>query len=481
MGQWRGSCGDEAEHESWNEMASKALANSSPILSAGAAVREITPPLEVGILMSSVEGRWQKFDGVRKELFSRVVVLEGESAGGTFQRAAIVALDLLALSGKALGGFDEFKARIAAAAGYCVQADEIILACTHTHSAPESGAITDLYRTPECENWIEHLTSQIGKAVAAASSDLTPCRVSYGTSTAKGLGIHRRIKTTQGIMMSHPEPPEDVVVSRDGPVDDSVNVIALHDHGGGLKAIIVNATCHPVYEMCIPMVSPDYPGELTSILDERFAGAVSLFLNGAAGNINPQSVSSGPTESRRHATVLAEVVSESLNQAVAETAPYLQLGRNAFEIATRLPHGQDIGVTLIAEVTAIQLGSAVIVFIPGEPFAETALAIRKASVFEFTAIVGFSEETIGYVPTDQAFIEGGYEASFGTWSMASPGSELRLRREALSLLESLVIGSDELRRSIVPAPHAFSDAPVESPTANESGPPRVPTVKGGGR
>ena len=103
-----------------------AIANSpanSPTLSAGAAWREITPPLEVGLLMSSVEGRWEKFEGIRKGLFARAVVLEGESAGGTFQRAAIVALDLLALSGKALGGFDEFKARIAAAAGYAVKAD----------------------------------------------------------------------------------------------------------------------------------------------------------------------------------------------------------------------------------------------------------------------------------------------------------------------------------------------------------------------
>ena len=232
--------------------------------------------------------------------------------------------------------------------------------------------------------------------------------------------------------MSHPEPPPEIVVSRDGPVDDSVNVIAFTDNSGGLKAIIVNATCHPVYEMCIPMISPDYPGELTSLLDERYAGAVALFLNGAAGNINPTGVSAGPAESRRHAELLADVVGDALSQAVAEPSPYLALGRSSFELASRLPQGQDIGVTLTTEIAAIQIGSAAIVFIPGEPFVETAIAIRKASVFECTAIVGFSEETVGYIPTDAAFAEGGYEASFGTWSMVAPGSEQRLRREALA-------------------------------------------------
>lgn len=459
-----------------------AIANSpanSPTLSAGAARREITPPLEVGLLMSSVEGRWEKFEGIRKGLFARAVVLEGESAGGTFQRAAIVALDLLALSGKALGGFDEFKARIAAAAGYAVKADQIVLSCTHSHSTPESGAITELYRTPAYQAWLEYLTTQIGEAIEAASRDVAPCRVCYSTSTAAGLGIHRRIKTTQGIMMSHPEPPPEIVASRDGPVDDSVTVIAFSDNSGGLKAIIVNATCHPVYEMCIPMISPDYPGELTSLLDERYAGAVTLFLNGAAGNINPTGVSAGPAESRRHAEVLADVVGDALSQAFAESSPYLAFGRSSFDLATRLPQGQDIGVTLTAGIAAIQIGSAAILFIPGEPFVETAIAIRKASVFECTAIVGFSEETVGYIPTDAAFAEGGYEASFGTWSMVAPGSEQRLCREGLALLENLVVGAEDAVHSTVLAPPAFT-VTTKSPDSEAAGKPDLPTTSSGG-
>ena len=349
-----------------------------------------------------------------------------------------------------------------------VKADEIVLSCTHSHSAPESGAITELYLTPECQAWLEYLTQQIGEAIAAASRGVAPCRASYSISTAAGLGIHRRIKTTEGVLMSHPEPPAEIVVSRDGPVDDSVNVIAFRDFEGALKALIVNATCHPVYEMCIPMISPDYPGELTSLLDERYAGAVSLFLNGAAGNINPQGVSAGPEAARRHAEKLAEVVQRAVEQEVVEPAPYLQLGRSSLELATRLPQGDDIGVTLTAQIAAVQIGSAAIMFLPGEPFVETGLAIRQASVFECTAIVGFSEETVGYIPTDAAFAEGGYEAGFGTWSMVAPGSEQRIRREALAVLEKLAVGAD--------------DALTSSPTAEapDAAPARPPVVTSGG-
>lgn len=458
-------------------MAVRDRVNVETSLAAGAAVRDITPPLEVGLLMSSVEGRWQPFEDVRKPLLARVVALEGRSPAGVAQRVAIVALDLLALSGKAVGGFEEFKARISAAAHHVVRPKDIVLACTHSHTAPESGAITDLYRTEAFGVWMERVVSQIGEAIAEACSAMQPCQFAYGSTQAPGLGIHRRFKTTHGIMMSHPEPPADELLSRDGAVDDSVNVATFRDGDGRLIALLVNATCHPVYEMCAPSVSPDYPGELTTLLDESYDGAVSLFLNGAAGNVNPTSVSSGPAEARRHAEKLAESVHQTIEHATPEVAPHLQLRRHSIDLSTRLPRGEDVGVTLSAEIVGLRVGSAALMFLPGEPFAETALAVRQASVFDFTAIVGFAEETIGYVPTDQAFAEGGYEASFGPWSLVAPGSERRLRQEAVALLEKLMVGVEELSpASAAPPPHAFGEVAVDRRATNGAS-AASPTVK----
>jgi hypothetical protein len=101
-------------------------------------------------------------------------------------------------------------------------------------------------------------------------------------------------------------------------------------------------------------------------------------------------------------------------------------------------------------------------FLPGEPFAETALAVRQASVFDFTAVVGFAEESIGYIPTDQAFAEGGYEVGFGPWSLVAPGSERRLRQQAVELLDRLMIGVEELSPGKgVPRPLAFGEVAVQ--------------------
>src|SRR5687768_9417921 len=119
----------------------------------GAARVEITPPLNVGILMSSVEERWAPFEGVQSPLLARALVVRnaGEQAANA---VAMVALDLLGLSGTAVGGWRAFKARVAESAGQVVHPDRIVLACSHTHSGPESAALSDLYETTQHQAWI---------------------------------------------------------------------------------------------------------------------------------------------------------------------------------------------------------------------------------------------------------------------------------------------------------------------------------------
>src|SRR4051812_46048788 len=72
---------------------------------AGAASAEITPPLEVGLLMSSVDAVWAAFEGIQSPLMARALVLQPAGrAGGdgvAAEPVAVVALDLLGLNGEA--------------------------------------------------------------------------------------------------------------------------------------------------------------------------------------------------------------------------------------------------------------------------------------------------------------------------------------------------------------------------------------------
>ena len=74
---------------------------------------------------------------------------------------------------------------------------------------------------------------------------------------------------------------------------------------------------------------------------------------------------------------------------------------------------------------------------PGELFVEIGLAIRSNSPVKFTMVVGYAEDAIGYIPTDRAFEEGGYELGPGLWARVGRGSEGIFREKAEVLLKEL--------------------------------------------
>ena len=91
-------------------------------------------------------------------------------------------------------------------------------------------------------------------------------------------------------------------------------------------------------------------------------------------------------------------------------------------------------------MAALRIGSVALLFLPGEIFVETAQQIEMSSPFDKTIIIGFAENSIGYVPTQRAFAEGGYEIGPGKWSFLQSSAELIIRREATKLLDTLFDG-----------------------------------------
>jgi len=61
-------------------------------------------------------------------------------------------------------------------------------------------------------------------------------------------------------------------------------------------------------------------------------------------------------------------------------------------------------------------------------------AIREAFPWDFTMVVGYAEEWIGYIPTDRAFDNGGYEANRGAWCKVCRGNERILRGQTIDLV-----------------------------------------------
>jgi hypothetical protein len=72
------------------------------------------------------------------------------------------------------------------------------------------------------------------------------------------------------------------------------------------------------------------------------------------------------------------------------------------------------------ELTCLDLGEALVLHVlhlPGEPFVEYQLAAQKVLEKKFVCVAGYGDGGMGYIPTDKAFLEGGYEP---TVALAAP-------------------------------------------------------------
>ena len=70
----------------------------------------------------------------------------------------------------------------------------------------------------------------------------------------------------------------------------------------------------------------------------------------------------------------------------------------------------------------------------GEVLVEIGMQIKQRSPFPVTMVVSLGNGCVGYLSTDNAMREGGYEP---TWSPVGPGTERVLVDTAVALLEEL--------------------------------------------
>jgi neutral ceramidase len=396
-------------------------------LLAGTSVADITPPLEVGLLTSSVNGSYEPFESVRLPLKARILVIRSNH-----ESIAIVSLDLLSLNDTSVGGWDQFKQNIAGV----IEAEKIIICYTHTHSAPESGAISDLYLAEAYRNWLTRVQQKIKQAIEQAFHNAVACNVALTSGKLEGYSLQRRIKTDKGIVMSDSVQPIAKELLDLRPVDRRIRSVHFHSIQKNGVATMVHAICHPVHEMCMPHVSSEFPGEMCNAMELSSENGMPLFLNGAAGDTNPPTVSMGARYAQQHGVAIAGLVKKSKQQLLPDTSLFAFVHDR---IQLKIRQGSNVAneFDALARISAVRVGSLAMVFLPGEPFVETALEIEDNSPFEHTIVVGFSENNIGYVPTEEAFNEGGYEIGPGKWSFLEMDACRQLKDKAIEVLKEL--------------------------------------------
>ncbi len=135
-------------------------------------------------------------------------------------------------------------------------------------------------------------------------------------------------------------------------------------------------------------------------------------------------------EARRQAVRLAELRGragpEELQAAVG-VARRAQM----FASKARLYEGKR---EVEAELHGLRLGPVGLIGFPGEPFSEIGARVKAGSPFRWTLFSGYTNDYLGYVPTREAYDDGGYEVDTSPFL---PDAADRLVEGSLALLADL--------------------------------------------
>ena len=432
------------------------MARPQNTILAGTAVVDITPP--IGYRMSGYF--YERLStGAANPLYAKALVLrQGD------QRLALVFCDLIGVPAEISS-----QARRQAAEKTGIPAAHILVAGTHSHTGPlYFGALRRHFHEQamakggsdpqEQVDYAADLTAGIVRAVAEADAAARPARLEAGAAQQAGLAFNRRYHMNDGSVRFNPGPLNPDIVRPAGPTDPQVGIVLVRDAGDARPAAaVVNFAMH-LDTTGGTLYAADYPYHieqaLRQALGERFT---LLFGTGTCGDINHVDITKKERpKSDAIGRTLAATVQAALPGLKAVASPALaarsetvrvplqrytpeQLAKAREDIrkvgARQLAFLAEVetcrilslelcgGDTMPLEVQAFRLGKDVaIVGLPGEFFVEFGLKIKKASPARITLVVGLAGGSVGYVPTPEAFKQGGYEPTPWRYSKLAPES-----------------------------------------------------------
>ncbi len=135
---------------------------------------------------------------------------------------------------------------------------------------------------------IEQRTIQ---AVKTAWEGMVPVRVGAGVGYENRIMENRRLILKNGgeadVRRAYALPPDELVESV-GPIDPEIGVLRIDKCEGGVLAVVYNFACHPIQGVPSGGNTADISGFASSVIEDcTDEGAVALFLQGCAGDINP--------------------------------------------------------------------------------------------------------------------------------------------------------------------------------------------------
>ena len=319
---------------------------------------------------------------------------------------------------------------------YGLDPARVVITNTHTHSGPAT------MKTVAWGKWDEDYTAGLpalfADAIGQAASNLEPGRIGFGKTPVPDLSVNR--------------------VAEDGEADGEALLMRIDDSRGRMRAAAINFGAHPVTLGADTVICGDYPADGIGKMEQDRVGLRVLFFQGSCGDLNCRGFGEGMDRMKANGSLLCDHVLPALDEIATEAE--VELDGDTFEVAlpTEVPDRADRAdrAALEAEladcrerleatdrdadpadlrklrfeadwrahrlglldgphpqrlefhVSWMRINDAVLIAHPLELFLTYGKQIQSASPYPHTMIIGYANETVGYLARPQDFDQEGF-------------------------------------------------------------------------
>ncbi len=345
--------------------------------------------------------------------------------------------------------------------------DNIFLSATHTHTGPQIHVTGNEEEDKLISAYASFLGQRIVNAAQLALADSKPAKMGYIYGWApERVAYIRRYMMKDGSTMTCPPIDDPNIDHALGTLDQRVNVLRF-DREGGETIVLVNYGLH-ADTVNGELVSADWPAWMAKTLDKALDGVKTIFFNGAEGdvgstNVHPSGGDMNDTEisfdnemkspgmARFVGRALAGTVLQVYDKVCYVDVDNIDIMKKTVVVPSNMPTPEELPLakqywqwhlegrddlipyeameltTVVTEamrmvmhehgpetydvnLTAVKIGPVAMLGMPGEPFTDIGVEIKKAGGWDLVLPVCLTNGSIRYFPMQSAYDEGGYEA-----------------------------------------------------------------------
>lgn len=350
--------------------------------------------------------------------------------------------------------------------------DRVAVHCVHQHNAPFVCLEAERIVAAEADlphvvwpDFFERCLERAAQAVTAARRELRPLtHIAVGMARMEKVASNRRILGPDGRVADwrgssskiprHWELPE-------GLIDPALRTVAFYDGKTKVAATHFHA-CHPMSYYGDGRVSSDFVGLARARRQAEQPRCAQVYFTGCAGNVAAGKYNDGSPRARRELTdrVYTALVASELNlrperieqvdwqtravhlppRASFTEAGLLAEVRNSkrsvaerIRAAMMLAFLRRCGCREPIVLSALHVNGATLLHLPGECFVEYQLRAQALATERFVAVAAYGDGGPWYIPTAEAYPQGGYEVSVAFSEPSADGILTGAMREMIGV------------------------------------------------